>query len=69
MADQVRGHDETAFEHRRQALERGGVVQPAVQGQHRHTVFRPPTTHGNLDSVKVQQMVLGTERRTHALSP
>ncbi|MNJ79045.1 hypothetical protein D3C77_769480 [compost metagenome] len=53
VADQVGGNHEATVEHGCQAFERGGVVQPAMQGQHRYAVFRPPATHGNFNAVEV----------------
>ncbi|MNG21626.1 hypothetical protein D3C84_1060160 [compost metagenome] len=69
VADQIGSDHEAAVEHRSQALERGGVVQPAMQGQHRDAVLRPPGPYRNFNTVEVQQVILGTAQRMHRNSP
>ncbi|MNO54182.1 hypothetical protein D3C76_446470 [compost metagenome] len=69
VADQVRRYDEASVEHRRQTLERCGIVQPTVQRQHRNAVFRAPGAHSDFHAVEVKQVILGTAQRTHRDSP
>ncbi|MNE43865.1 hypothetical protein D3C80_1380610 [compost metagenome] len=53
MADQVGGHHEAAVQHRCQALERGSVIQPAMQGQYGDTVFCPPGANRYFNAIEV----------------
>ena len=49
VAGKIQGHNTQPWQKRSQAGKTGGIVQPPMQGNHRHTVFRAIQMGGQFD--------------------
>ncbi|MNT62811.1 hypothetical protein D3C72_2005690 [compost metagenome] len=65
VTGQIRGHDKTIAQQGGDTLERGRVVQPTMQGEHRRVTFIAPGSQGEVITVDVQRLLTPDMAQTH----